>query len=150
MRLLVDTNVALDALARREPFYEKARLLFLLGYAHEAELWMSASQMTDVFYIYTGGRRSLAIEGKKRMKLLRKCVHVVTFGEAEFDEALSSTWADLEDACVYQAARRAKADFIITRDTKGFKQSPIRVFDCDEFFDYLEREKGIVYDEVEF
>lgn len=150
MRVLIDTNVALDALARREPYYDKARLLFLMGYAGEVELWMSITQVTDVFYILTEGRRSLGLEGKKRIRLLRKCVHIVSLGEADIDEALASSWADLEDACVYQAARRAKADFIVTRDIKGFRQSPIRACDCEDFFAYLEEERGIFYDEIEF
>lgn len=150
MRVLVDTNVALDALARREPYYEKARLLFLMGHTGEVELWMSVTQITDVFYILTEGRRSLGPEGKKRIRLLRKCVRVASLGESEIDEALASSWADLGDACVYQAARRAKADFIVTRDLKGFRQSPIRVCNCDDFFDYLEEERGVVYEKIEF
>lgn len=150
MRVLIDTNVALDAVARREPFYDKARLLFLAGYVKEIELWMSVSQMTDVFYIHTQGKSSLAFEGKRSLRLLRKCINVVSMGEIEFDEALASGWGDLEDACVHVAARCAKADVIVTRNKADFARSSIRVMDCEELFDYLEKEKGLVYDEVEF
>ena len=150
MRVLVDTNVALDAVARREPFYDKAHLLFLAGYVKEVELWMSVSQMTDVLYIHTQGKPSCAFEGKRSMRLLRKCVNVVSMGEAEFDEALASNWGDLEDACVHVAAQRAKADAIVTRNKADFERSSIRVMDCEELFDYLEKEEGLAYEEVEF
>ena len=39
-----------------------------------------------------------------------------------------------------------KADAIITRNQKDFARSSIKVFDCDELFAYLEKEKGLVYD----
>ena len=57
----------------------------------------------------------------------------------------STDWGDFEDACVYYAARKIKADAIITRNRKGFAWSSIKVFDCDELFAYLEREVGVSY-----
>ena len=61
--------------------------------------------------------------------------------EADVDAALDSAWDDFEDACVYQCARRLKADAIITRNQKDFARSSIKVFDCDELFAYLEKRR---------
>lgn len=148
MRVLVDTNVALDALARREPFYEKARLLMLLGKAREVELFMSATQLTDLFYVLTNGKRSCAEAGRRRMKMFRECVQVVSFGADELDAALASTWPDLEDACVYQAACRAKVDAIVTRNLADFAYSAIPVHSCESFFDHLRESCGLCYKEI--
>lgn len=150
MKVLVDTNIVIDALARREPFYEKARLLFILGKAGELELWISGTQLTDVFYLLTNGARTAAEKGKHLMRLFRQCVRVASFGELEFDAALDSSWEDLEDACVFQVAQSIKADAIITRNQKDFARSSIPVFDCGEFFDYLRKARNLDYAEVEF
>ena len=47
VELLLDTNVVVDYLNEREPFYEKARLLMIGGRVGEFELWVSSSQVTD-------------------------------------------------------------------------------------------------------
>lgn len=150
MKVLVDTNIVIDALARREPFYEKARLLFILGKAGELELWISGTQLTDVFYLLTNGARTAAEKGKHLMRLFRQCVRVASFSELEFDAALDSSWEDLEDACVFQVAQSIKADAIITRNQKDFARSSIPVFDCGGFFDYLRKTRNLDYAEVEF
>ena len=151
MRLLVDTNIILDYLDEREEFIESARKLMVLGFLHEFELWMSASQVTDLFYLLTNGGRASEAEGVKRsIRQARQFIRVCPLTEANVDAALESTWSDFEDACVYQCAFRLKADAIITRNRKDFEKSSIKVFDCDELFAYLAEEKGLVYEEIPF
>ena len=149
MRLMLDSNVAIDYLAKREPFYAGARMLFILGKLGEVELWFTSAQANDIFYLLSrGGRRSLLPSVKAAVKELRSAAHLCGLGEAEFDAALDSTWDDLEDACVYQAALKVKADAIITRNQQDFLRSSIKVFDCEELFAWLEAEKGLVYEEI--
>lgn len=149
MRFLVDANVICDYLRIREPFYDPARLLFLLGRIGEFELWLSPSQMGDLFYTLTeGGKKSKAEITRNQLRDIRKLFRVCAIGESEVDEALRSDWPDLEDAMVYQAARSIKADAIITRNQKDFAQSRIPVFDCDELFAWLRNEKGVNYDYI--
>ena len=57
VELLLDTNVVVDYLNEREPFYEKARLLMIGGRVGEFELWVSSSQVTDLVYILSNGGR---------------------------------------------------------------------------------------------
>ena len=59
-KLLLDTNIVIDYLNEREPYYEKARLLMIAGRVGEFDLWMSSSQITDLIYILSeGGAQSL-------------------------------------------------------------------------------------------
>ena len=51
MKLLLDTNVVIDYLHEREPYYEKARLLMTAGRVGEFSLWITSSQVTDLIYI---------------------------------------------------------------------------------------------------
>lgn len=149
MRLMLDSNIIIDYLKTREPFCESARMLLLLGRLGEFQLWMSTAQINDIFYISTeGGKLSLAPGIGHSLKKLRRGVRACSLSEAQLDAALDSTWADLEDACVYQCALEIKADAIITRNQKDFEKSSIRVFDCDQFFEYLAKEKGLTYEMI--
>ena len=149
MRLLVDTNIDIDCLQERHPFGDSARRLLLLGRLRELDLWLSVSQLTDAFYILTeGGKAALAPEAKRQLLDVLKCAHVSPLDEGNAKSALFSSWTDFEDACVYQAALRVKADAIITRNKRDFEKSSLKVFDCDELFEYLREEKGLSYEEI--
>lgn len=149
MKLLVDTNVLLDCMLERQPFAESARLLMLLGELGEFDLFISASQVTDAYYLLTnGGKRGRSEAAKRALLEARKFIRIASVIEREIDAALDSSWDDVEDACVYQAARSIKADAIITRNQKDFEKSSIKVFDCDEFFAWLKKEKQVDYGEI--
>lgn len=149
MRVVLDTNILLDVVLRREPFYSDARLLMMFGYLGEFELWMGSSQVTDFIYVASyGGKASEVEKVKNLMAYLRKVVHIYATNEDDFDAVSESTWTDLEDAFVFQTAQNIKAGAIISRDKTGFSKSPIKVFDCTEFFAYLKEKRGVSYEEV--
>lgn len=150
MRLFVDTNIIIDHMEDRAPFAESAEKLMVMGYLRDFELVISASQVTDAFYLLSGGRASMVNEVKRKLKKLRTAVRVCSLTEADIDAALDSNWSDFEDACVYQCALKMKAEAIITRNQKDFEKSSIKVFDCDEFFAYMKNEKGLVYELIPF
>ena len=146
MRLLVDTNVIIDALIDRNENHEDACCLLMLGKVREFELWASASQWTDMFYILSeGGKRSRAHAVKRVMKGIRKAARVAPLMEGDIDDALAGTWDDFEDACVHQAALSAKVDAIITENGRDFEKSSIPVYGCRALFDYLRDERGLTY-----
>lgn len=149
--LLVDTNVIIDCLCKREPYDKPARLLLALGYAKELDLWFSSSQATDLIYVLSdGGKRSQAQEAKRVLSGLRRFMHVCAIDEADLDAALVSTWDDVEDALVHQAALKIRASAIITRNKRDFAQSSIPVFDCHDFFAQCEADEGVCYEEIVF
>ncbi len=151
MKLLIDTNIFIDFLTYRSPFYELARKLFLVGSLGEFDLSMGAQQATDIFYILTTGPYRMTIDkAREALRYLRQYVQVCSLDALDIDAALDSAWDDFEDACFYQCALKIKADAIVTRNREDFARSSIKVFDCAELFDYLENEKGLVYGEIEW
>ncbi len=149
MNFFVDTNIVVDYLNKRPEFFESARKLMILGFLHEFTLWMSSSQVTDLFYLLTnGGCPSEGDVAKRSIRQMRKMVRICSLTEADVEAALDSTWGDFEDACVYQCALRVKADAVVTRNQKDFGKSSIKVFDCDELFVYLAEEKGLTYEGI--
>ena len=149
MRLLVDTNIIIDCLRKRQPYADAARLLIALGKLGELELWLSPTQMGDAYYLLSdGGKKILAPQVHEELRRLREATRICYFGEQEIDEALRLEWPDFEDALVYEAARAVKADVLITRNKKDFEKSAIPVFDCAGFFDWYADEHGIRYAEI--
>ncbi len=133
MRLLLDSNIVIDYLARRAPFCESATRLMLLGKTGDHELWVSTTQANDIFYVLGEGKKSNASRVKEAMDKLKTFLRFCGLDEDGFLRALDSTWGDLEDACVHEVAMRLSADAIITRNKKDFRQSMVPVYDCGEF-----------------
>ena len=148
MKLLLDTNVVIDFLHEREPYYDKARLLMTVG---EFDLWITSSQVTDLIYILSeGGKRSLLSRVLEQLRGLRTFVNVHAVSDREVDRMLAASWKDPEDSLIFESALEMRADAIVTRNQKDFEKSSIRVFDCEEFFDHLAEDKGLAYEEIAF
>lgn len=146
MKLLVDTNIFVDYLNRRDPFYEKARLLMVAGYAGEFELWASAAQFTDLICILSdGGEPSLIPSTLERLRGVRRFVEVFPAGDREVDLMLASSWRDPEDALLFEIALRLGASYIITRNGGDFESPLVPAVSCDEFFDIMKEEHGLDY-----
>ncbi|TJW10184.1 PIN domain-containing protein [Parvibacter caecicola] len=150
-RLLLDTNIVIDFLNQREPFYEDARLLMILGRLGEFELWVSSSQVTDLVYILSdGGRAQLIPEVLEQLRDLRGFVNVYAAGEREVDAMLAKAWRDPEDSLLYEVAIALRATALLSRNQRDFPEGLIPVLDCGEFFAWWKEREGVVYGEVDF
>jgi predicted nucleic acid-binding protein len=146
--ILLDTNILVDYLAVRQPFYADTRKLMVLGAIGEVTLWIGASQLNDVFYIVSeGGKPALGPASQEQLRRCSAFIHVCAVTEQDVDAALDLGWDDLEDAGVYICAEKMGADFIVTRD-KGFPASGIPTLDAAGYFDHLRRERGLTYEEI--
>ncbi len=144
MKLLVDSNIIIDFLAKRKPFYKSAEKLMLLGVTGDLELWVSTTQANDIFYVLGDGKKRNANQVKQKMQKLKTFIRFCGLNEECFLNVLDSSWLDLEDACVHEVAVYLSTDAIITRNKKDFTKSTIPVHNCDEFFQYM-KAKGVEY-----
>lgn len=150
IKALLDTNVVIDFLNQREPFYEQARLLMIAGRVGEFDLWISSSQVTDLIYILSeGGKPSLIPETRERIQGLRTFANVFAVSEREIDRMLASSWKDPEDRLLFEVALSIQADCIITRNREDFESDLVRVLDCDDFFTWLRTDFNLDYDSIE-
>ena len=149
-KLLLDTNVVLDFIGEREPFYnEDTRLLMLCGRVGEFSLWLASSQVTDIIYIMTdGGKKSKVPEVLEKLRALRLFVNVFAVTDADIDKMLAASWPDPEDGLLIDLALKMRADAIVTRDEDFPETDLIRIQDCTEFFEWMKREKGVSYDDI--
>jgi predicted nucleic acid-binding protein len=128
VKILLDCDVLLDQLLRREPFLANASRIFNAceaGKIHGAIAWHS---LANAHYVADDGKRAL-----KFFEDLLSFVDVAG-GDTELAlEAIRSGFSDFEDALQSACARQFEADFIVTRNVKDYKLSPIKAVSPSEF-----------------
>lgn len=128
MDLLIDSNVILDYMLERQPFFNPADKLFniISDNNNSVKSYVSASAVTDVYYI---AYRTLKNHEQVR-ELLAEVLNVVKIisvtGE-NIHNAFNLNWKDFEDAVQYLAAVSNNIDAIITRNMKGFSQGEVKI-----------------------
>ncbi|MCB9263321.1 MAG: PIN domain-containing protein [Flavobacteriales bacterium] len=134
-RIFLDTNVVLDLLGEREPFYDSAAKITTLADKAEIELIVSALTYSTVYNLLS------RFEGKELVKeKIRKFKVVATTSDLTdkiVDKGLSSKFSDFEDSLQYYCAIKMDCKILITRNGKDFKESEIPVLTPDEYLKSL-------------
>lgn len=132
MRVLVDTNVILDVLLRREPFFADSYHALRKVIEAEGECLFTASAVTDVFFVLRKALHS-APEARQRVEQLGSLVVFTDVTGADVHTALSRQMPDFEDALVDAVAERNEADWILTRNVRDFVGSTVPAVTPTEF-----------------
>ena len=136
MKALLDTNVIMDALQERQPFDVDAKEILLRGQRGEVELMFTANAASDIFYLYSRARGMKS--ARAAIGFLLNTYGVVTVTHSDCVNALKIPIEDFEDALVAECARKAGADYIVTRDAKLQNQSaPVLVISPAALLDVL-------------
>ncbi len=129
--LLLDTNVLLDVLAARKPFYETAARIWSLAGHEDVEAFVSAISFNNVYYIVreAGGKA----KADEALRTLRGLFTPVPLDAGLINQAMDAPIDDSEDAVQFHSAARRKCDYLITRDPDGFPSSGVPVLSPQEF-----------------
>jgi len=132
MTVLIDTNVILDYVLKREGFAENALACLEKLVIAKAKIWLTASTITDIYYV---SRRSLkdSDAAKGIIAKLLNSFDIATVDKSDCQNALISPMNDYEDALVSVCAKKVKADCIISRNVKDFTDSPVPVMHPIDF-----------------
>ena len=138
MRLLIDTNVFLDILLNRKDFVDTSKAALEKAISKGDNLYLSSSAATDIYYVIRKQTKSReqAILG------IKKLISIVRFAEVNEKCILYAALSrvnDYEDAVVDQVASNIDADYIITRNTKHFKNAYNSVLSPQEYLDLRAR-----------
>jgi len=136
VRVLIDTNIVLDFLWQREPFFQDADLLFQAIDAGQLIGYVTATTLTDIFYISRKHTRSVEQARQAVLETLTAMV-ICPIDRAVLESAFNSGLVDFEDAVQIFGAVAQGLDAILTRDNKGFLSSPIPVLSIQELLQQL-------------
>ena len=131
-KLFIDTNIIIDLLAQRAPFYESAAHLFALADLQSIQLTVSPLTFSNTYYILRKLlSNSKALDALRKLHLL---VTVLPTTNKVIQLALSNKkFADFEDCIQYYTAIEGKQDVIITRNLPDFKHASIPCMSVDSY-----------------
>lgn len=131
MRALVDSDILIDFAIDREPFVTESDAVLAWCERHPGSGNMAWHSVANFFYIV---RKELGGASTRNLiQDLLAYMEVISTGTAGVKHALKLPITDFEDAMQAAAAEAASVDFIITRNTPDFANSPIPAISPAEF-----------------
>ena len=140
-KILVDTNVMLDVLLQRKPFYRDSFFIFQLSDSKRIIGIISAISMTNAFFILQKTGKGIA-EVYQDMDDINGIFTVAAVSDNTITTALALRWKDFEDAIQFVTAKENAAEFIITRNKEDFNLSDIPCITPTEFIAYLKEKEN--------
>lgn len=131
VRLFFDTNIILDLLAHRDPYFESVAKLVTL--ADQGEIIIVASALSYSTLNYLLSKYENAEIAQDKLRKFRIISEVSDLDDTIIDKGLNSNFRDFEDALQYFCAVKSGCDILITRNSKDFKESKIPVMTTEEF-----------------
>lgn len=134
MKIVIDTNVVIDAVASRQPFCKEAEAILLMVSEGKIEGYITANSITDIFYVV---RRSLTeTQARQVIRSILYSLDVIDVGGEDCWQALNLQIGDFEDALIVSCAEKICADYIVSRDSAFLKEdSPVQIIAPDSFLD---------------
>ena len=136
-RVFLDTNVILDLLGERDPFYDSIAKIATLADKEIVTLVVSPLSFATLNYFLTKFESAqIAQEKLRKFKIL---CEICKLDEQIIEKALTSSFTDFEDAIQYFSALNSDCSVIITRNEKDFKKSLLPVMTPKEYLKIIKR-----------
>lgn len=131
-KLFIDTNIVLDLLAKREPFYEDAAKLFSL--ADRKKILLIVSSLTFANTNYVLSKLNNSKTARDILSKFKVLVTVADLNDKVIELSLNDDdFSDFEDGLQYYSALENEVDIIITRNLKDFRRSKIPVITAQTY-----------------
>ena len=133
MKILLDTNIVLDLLLKREPFCNEAKDIFTMIESNKISGFLCATSITTIYYLI-----NKSVEKSKADEIIENLLQLFNIADVNKNillKSLKNNGKDFEDSVIYTSSEYFNIDVIITRDKKGFKQSNIKVLKPSVFLE---------------
>lgn len=125
LRVLVDANVILDVLAKRQPYYLTSAAVWALAEQGEIEGLLAAHSVTNLYYLLA--KHMDQSQANLTLTKLLQVFNVAAIDQKVILQALTLRWQDFEDAVQMVAALNSQANYLVTRNPKDFKDELVQV-----------------------
>ena len=135
MKILIDTNVLLDVLTARAPYVEASSKILKLCEVKKITGYISALSVPNIVYIL---RKEL--DAKRVREIIDQLSLILDIADLKADDlkkAAELNFSDYEDALQSIAAKRIKADYIVTRNIKDFNGSKVTAIKPEELLERI-------------
>lgn len=132
MKILVDTNIILDVLLKREPYNKAAQVIMTKCADREITGYLAAHSIPNIFYVL---RKEYSQE--ERRKFIKNLCEIFRISDLNAEKIISAIdneqFSDFEDCLQEECAVAETVDYIVTRNPADFKQSRVKVVEPDDF-----------------
>ena len=125
LSVLVDLNVILDVMAKRQPHYLSSALVWAAAETGVVSGYVAAHSITTLFYLMA--RHLDREQAVASVQKLLTVFEVAAVDGAVIEHALSFGWPDFEDAVQMAAALRAGTHYLVTRNPQDFKDEVVPI-----------------------
>jgi predicted nucleic acid-binding protein len=131
MKLVLDLNVLLDVVQRREPFYFNSATVVSKVVEGEHIGYLPGHAVTTLHYVV--GRYGTQKKADEFVDWLLAHFEIIPQDKVQFLRARSLSMPDFEDAALAAAAEAMRCDLILTRNLDDFEKSPVEALSPEEF-----------------
>lgn len=132
MLVLFDTNIILDILEKRFPFYDASKSALESCVSGKVTGYIALHSISNIFYIL---RKHFS--AADRRKLLLDILDLLQVANADHESVRNAlqreNFSDFEDCLQDECAKHIHADYIITRNTDDFLNSSIPAITPSDF-----------------
>lgn len=133
-KIFIDTNIVIDLLSKRTPFFEEAATLFSLADKKQIEVSISSLTIANTSYLLL--KQMDSNKAKSIIRKLRLIVKTLPLDDKIIGLALNDeTFSDFEDCLQYFTALENNQEIIITRNPKDFKNSKLPTMTAKQFIE---------------
>lgn len=129
--VFVDTDIVLDLLGNRKPFYRHAAELFSIADRSEIKIFVSSLSFSNLNFILS--KQYSSIQARKILMKFKTLVTVLSVSDKVVELALSSDFKDFEDALQYFTALENDVNILLTRNLKDYKTAEIPIMTAEQF-----------------
>lgn len=130
-KVFVDTDIVLDLLSYREPFYTHSAHLFSDADKGKKKIYVSSLSFSNLNYILS--KQYSADQARKKLLKFKTLVTVLAVTDKVVELALSSDFKDFEDGMQYFTAIENNLNTLLTRNLKDYKTAEISVMTAEQF-----------------
>jgi predicted nucleic acid-binding protein len=131
MKVFVDTNVLLDVLAKRKPFYSDAARIWSLAERGKIDAQISVISFNNVYYVVRRAANRQTAE--EALLLMRNVFTAIPLDAKVLSQAIDAGFSDFEDAIQFHSAVFSSAEYLITRDAAHFPVTALPVLSPAQF-----------------
>lgn len=136
MVILIDTNIILDVLQKRDPFYEASDAVLMHCAAKKVKGYIALHSVSNIFFILR--KHCTADERRKLLIGMLDILQVANANHKSVRKALDrNDFTDFEDCLQDECAKQINADYIITRNINDFSMSETLAITPTDFLKLL-------------
>lgn len=130
-KVFVDTDIILDLLSNRNPFYTYSAHLFSEADQGKTKIYVSSLSFSNLNYILS--KQYSTAQARKKLLKFKTLVTVLGVTDKVVELALSSDFKDFEDGLQYFTAIEHNVKTLLTRNLKDYKSAEITVMTAEQF-----------------